>query len=63
MYSINKGDVSVFGGQWANESCIQQIVADIDLGTASKCLSISESTLGGLESSEIRYSNFVSKRP
>ena len=64
MYNIVGGNVSIFGGWSALESCIQQTASGNDLD-AWECLSSSESALEGLgyygdgSSHEIRYSNFV----
>ena len=64
MYNIVGGNVSIFGGNRASESCIQQTASGTDLETW-ECLSSSESALEGLgyqsdgSSTYIRYSNFV----
>ena len=64
MYNIVGGNVSIFGGYKASESCIQQTASGNDLDTW-ECLSGSETSLEGLgysgggSSHYIRYSNFV----
>ena len=65
MYSIKGGNVSVFGGNNANKSCIQQTTPGNDLGSKWDCLSSSESALEGLgyewdgSGYKMRFSNFV----
>ena len=65
MYNIVGGNVSIFGGWAAEESCSQQTASGIDFGSKWDCVSSSESALEGLgslrfgNSHHIRYSNFV----
>ena len=65
IYSIVGGDVSVFGGSNAEESCIQQTASGDNLGRKWKCVLSSKSAFEGLgyhydgSSGDIRYSNFV----
>ena len=65
IYDIVGGDVSIFGGYGAEESCIQQTVSGDNLGIKWKCVPSSKSALEGLgyypdeSSNYIRYSNFV----
>ena len=64
MYGVSGGEVSIFGGYWASESCIQQTVAGEKLDSEWECLSGSETSLDGLgfftdgSSYLIRFSNF-----
>jgi len=64
MYHIPGGNVSIFGGASALDSCIQQTSLETDLDSEWNCLSSSESALEGLkyfggDSTNIRFSNFV----
>ena len=61
IYNIAGGNVSIFGGGQALESCIQQTVTVTELESTWKCWSRSESALEGLEeiSKNIRSSNFL----
>jgi hypothetical protein len=64
MYNIPGGNVSIFGGIRALDSCIQQTSLSTNLASEWDCLSSSESALEGLgynsdgSSDSIRYSNF-----
>ena len=64
IYDIVGGDVSIFGGRVAEESCIQQTASADNLGKQWKCVPSSKSALEGLGytddgSNPFRYSNFV----
>jgi len=65
MYNIAGDNVSIFGGNKASDSCIQQTSPPTNLNSEWKCLSSSESALEGLGyltdgyGLYIRYSNFV----
>merc|ERR1712071_55493 len=67
MYNIAGGNVSIFGGYSALESCIQQTSPATNLNSEWKCLTSSESALEGLghwddgSSNNIRYANFVAR--
>ena len=73
MYSVAGGNFSLFGGQKAYASCLQQIKSEHELDSPTRCLTDSESALEGLEydglengnlvydgsGTYVRYSNFV----
>ena len=65
MYSVAGGNFSLFGGQKAYASCLQQIKSENELDSPTRCLTDSESALEGLEYHDdgsgtfLRYSNFV----
>ena len=67
MYNTPGGNVSMFGGQKATKSCIQQTKSSEDLDTKWTCISSSDSSLEGLVypysnydgGARLRYVNFV----
>ena len=65
VYGIVGGDVSIFGGIGAGESCIQQTASGDNLDIQWKCVPGSKTVFEGLghygdgSSNYIRYSNFV----